>query len=130
MLRVSPHGDEVWVLTASGRNVVLDARTLRKRHDQPLGSEPVTTAWSPDGRYNFTTQFGEDWVAIADARTYRLIKRLQIGPMGANVSFRPDGKFGYIAVTGADRIAVVDMASLEVAQLLRTGKMPMGLIVL
>jgi hypothetical protein len=31
MLRVSPDGREVWVQTASGTNVVLDARTLERR---------------------------------------------------------------------------------------------------
>lgn len=130
MLRVSPSGREVWVQTAGGKNVVLDAHTLQKRHDERLGQLPVTTAWSPDGRYNFTTQLGEDWVAVSDARTYRLIKRLEVGPVGANVSFRPDGKFGYVAVSGTDKVAVVDMESLDVAVHLPTGKMPMGLIVL
>jgi DNA-binding beta-propeller fold protein YncE len=90
MLRASPDGREVWVQTASGSNVVLDARTLETLHTEELGEQPVTTAWSPDGRYNFVTHFADDWVAIMDPQSGKLVKRLEVGQNGANVSFRPD----------------------------------------
>ncbi len=72
MLRVSPNGREVWVQTASGSNVVLDAQTLETLHTEELGKQPVTTAWSPDGRYNFVTHAADTWVAILDPKTGRL----------------------------------------------------------
>lgn len=130
MLRVSPNGSEVWVQTASGSNVVLDAQTLETLHTEELGKQPVTTAWSPDGRYNFVTHAADTWVAILDPKTGRLTKRLEVGANSANVSFRPDGKYGYVAVTGEDTVAVVEMESLEVETLLKVGEEPMGLILL
>jgi len=130
MLRVSPDGREVWVQTASGSNAVLDARTLETLHTEELGEQPVTTAWSPDGRYNFVTHFADDWVAVMDPGNGKLIKRLEVGQNGANVSFRPDGKFGYVALTGENAVAVVEMESLEVETRLTVGEEPMGLIVL
>ena len=130
MLRVSPDGREVWVQTASGSNVVLDAQTLETLHTEELGEQPVTTAWSPDGRYNFVTHFADSWVAVMDPKSGKLIKRLEVGQGGANVSFRPDGKFGYVAVTEENTVAVVQMESLEVENQLEVGEGPMGLIVL
>ncbi len=130
MLRVSPGGREVWVQTAFGSNVVLDARTLEVQHTEPVGSQPVTTAWSPDGRYNFVTHADESWLAVMDPETGRLIKRLEVGHNNANVSFRPDGRYGYVAITGEDAVAVVEMESIEVETRLRVGGEPMGLIVL
>jgi DNA-binding beta-propeller fold protein YncE len=130
MLRVSPSGREVWVQTASGTNVVLDARTLDELHTEQVGRAPVTTAFSPDGRYNFVSMGGESYVAVLNPQTGRLIRRLEVGQNNANVSFRPDGKFGYVAVTGEDAVAVVEMESLEVESRLRAGEGPMGLIVL
>src|SRR5215210_3115549 len=130
MLRASPDGREVWVQTASGSNVVLDAQTLETLYTEELGEQPVTTAWSPDGRYNFVTHFADSWVAVMDPKSGKLIKRLEVGQGGANVSFRPDGRFGYVAVTGENTVAVVEMESLEVETKLRTGEEPMGLIVL
>ena len=129
MLRVSPDGKEVWVQTATGSNLVLDAQTLETLHAEELGQEPVTVAFSPDGRYNFVTHFADDWVAIMDPESGKLIKRLEVGQSGANVSFRPDGKFGYVVVTGENTVAVVEMESLEVETKLYTGEEPMGLIV-
>ncbi|MDP9455912.1 MAG: YncE family protein [Actinomycetota bacterium] len=130
MLRASPDGKEVWVQTASGTNVVLDSRTLETLHTEELGEQPVQTAWSPDGRYNFVTHFADDWVAVMDPRSGKLVKRLEVGQNGANVSFRPDGKYGYVAVTGEDAVAVVEMEALEVETRLEVGEAPMGLIVL
>ncbi len=130
MLRVSPDGKVVYVQTASGSNVVLDARTLETLHTEKLGNGPVTTAWSPDGRYNFVTHFNDSWVAVLEPHSGRLTKKLEVGGSSANVSFRPDGAFGYVAVSDQDEVAVVEMESLEVEKRLGTGKEPMGLIVL
>ena len=130
MLRVSPDGKVVYVQTASGSNVVLDARTLEKLHTEEVGGQPVTTAWSPDGRYNFVTHFGDDWIAVLEPRSGKLVKKLEVGGSTANVSFRPDSAFGYVAVTGQNEVAIVEMESLEVEKRLATGKEPMGLIVL
>ncbi len=130
MLRVSPDGKEVWVQTASGSNVVLDSQTLETLHTEELGEQPVTVAFSPDGRYNFVTHFADTWVAVMDLQSGKLVKRLEVGQNGANVSFRPDSRFGYVAVTGENEVAVLEMESLEVETKLRTGEEPMGLIVL
>jgi DNA-binding beta-propeller fold protein YncE len=130
MLRVSPDGKEVWVQTASGTNVVLDARTLERRHTERVGSTPVTTAFSPDGRYNFVSMAGESYVAVLDPQTGKLVKRLEVGQNNANISFRSDGRFGYVAVTGENEVAVVEIESLEVERRLPTGEGPMGLIIL
>ncbi len=130
MLRVSPDGEEVWVQTASGSNVVLDSQTLETLHTEELGEQPVTTAWSPDGRYNFVTHFADTWVAVMDPQSGKLVKRLEVGQNGANVSFRPDGAYGYVAVTGENAVVVIEMESLEVESRLEVGEEPMGLIVL
>ena len=130
MLRVSPDGKEVWVQTATGSNLVLDAQTLETLHTEELGQQPVTVAFSPDGRYNIVTHFADSWVAVMDPQSGKLIKRLEVGQNGANVSFRTDGRFGYVAVTGENTVAVVEMESLEVEKKLHTGESPMGLIVL
>ncbi len=130
MLRVAPGGREVWVQTATGSNVVLDAETLETLHTERVGEQPVTVAWPPGGRYGFVTHFGADWVAVVDAESHRLVKRLDLGGSTANVSFRPDGEYGYVAVTGKNEVAVVDTEALEVEERLAAGKEPMGLIVL
>lgn len=130
MLRASPDGRVVYVQTATGANSVLDAQTLEILHTEELGEQPVTTAWSPEGRYNFVTHFADDWVAVLEPRSGRLIKRIEVGQQGGSISFRPDGAYGYVAVTGEDAVAVVEMESLEVETRLGVGEDPMGLIVL
>ncbi len=130
MLRVSPDGTEVWVLTgAANTNVVLNADDLSVLATEPGGRGPVTNAWTPDRRYSFVTNSGDTIVQVFDARTYKEVKRLNVGQGGSNIGFTQDGRTAFIAVTGANAVAVVDLPQLEVAGQIRAGTQPQGLIV-
>ena len=130
MLRVSPDGKEVWVQTAEANtNVVLDASDLTVLATQPTGKQPLTNAWTPDGRYSLVTNGHDTFAQIFDARTFAEVKRLTIGQGGANIGFSRDGKTAFIAVRGANEVAVIDIASLALASRIRAGTEPQGLIV-
>jgi DNA-binding beta-propeller fold protein YncE len=131
MLRVSPDGQEVWVQTgAANTNVVLNAEDLSTLATEPCGKQPVTNAWSRDGRYSIVTNSGDTFAQVFDAKTRKELKRLTIGQGGANIGFSRDGKTAFIAVSGANAVAVIDVDKLEVRDPIRAGTQPMGLIVL
>ena len=131
MLRVDPRGETVWVQTAvGGTNEVLDANTLGVRDSRKLGKVPVTTAWTPDGRYAYVTHISDDFIAVMDASSYQEIKRIRVGQGVANVAFRPDGRFAYATVRGENKLAVIDTATMETVKSLATGDQPFGLIVM
>ncbi len=69
--------------------MVLDARTLETLHTEQVGNSPVTSAFSPDGRYNFVSMAGESYVAVLDPETGRLIKRLEVGQNNAKKRVAP-----------------------------------------
>ncbi len=130
MLRVSPDGREVWVQTADANtNVVLDARDLTVLATQPTGKQPVTNAWTRDGRYSIVTNGQDTFAQIFDARTFNEVKRLTIGLGGTNIGFSKDGKTAFIAVRGTNEVAVIDIATLALESRLRAGTEPQGLIV-
>jgi DNA-binding beta-propeller fold protein YncE len=130
MLRVSPDGKEVWVQTAeTNRNVVLDASDLSVLSTEPTGKQPVTNAWTRDGRYSVVTNGQDTFAQIFDARTFKEVKRLTIGQGGSNIGFSKDGKTAFIAVRGANDVVVIDVAKLALAGRIRAGTEPQGLIV-
>ena len=130
MLRVSPDGKEVWVQTAEANtNVVLDASDLSVLATQPTGKQPVTNAWTRDGRYSFVTNGQDTFAQIFDARTFNEVKRLTIGLGGTNIGFSKDGKTAFIALRDANAVAVVDMPKLALEGRIAAGKEPQGLIV-
>lgn len=131
MLRVAPDGGSVWVQTAhGGTNDVLDPETLAVRSTQQLGHEPVTNAWTPDGRFVYITHFADDFVAVLDAGTGREVKRIRVGSGLGTVGFRPDGRYAYVTVRGENKVAVIDTARMEVVKELPAGQQPWGLIVM
>ena len=130
MLRVSPDGKEVWVQTADANtNVVLAAADLSVLATRPTGKQPVTNAWTRDGRYSFVTNGQDTFAQIFDARTFKEVKRLTIGVGGTNIGFSKDETTAFIAVRGANEVAVIDLATLTLASRIRAGTEPQGLIV-
>jgi DNA-binding beta-propeller fold protein YncE len=130
MLRVSPDGKEVWVQTADAdTNVVLDAGDLSVLSTERTGRQPVTNAWSRDGRYSIVTNGQDTFAQIFDARTFKEVRRLTIGVGGSNIGFSRDGKTAFISVRYANDVAVVDLEKLTVAGRIKAGLDPQGLIV-
>lgn len=131
MLRVSPDGKQLWVLSVGANtDSLLDPGTLAIEETLPQGKAPVTCAWSPDRRYCLISHDGDPFVMVRDGQTAREIKRIEVGPSSANIGFTPDGKTAYVAVTGNNSVAVIDLASLAVSAHVPTGQQPTGLIVL
>jgi YVTN family beta-propeller protein len=78
---------------------------------------------TPDGRYVFVTNYGNNVVSILDAKTLRPARDLQIGKgrMG-HVAFTRDGRFAYVSNAGDGNLHKVDMQRLEVVKEIPTGK--------
>jgi DNA-binding beta-propeller fold protein YncE len=109
--------------------VVLDASDLSVLSTEPTGKQPVTNAWTRDGRYSIITNGQDTFAQIFDARTFKEVKRLTIGQGGSNIGFSQDGKTAFIAVRGANDVAVIDVAKQVLAGRIRAGTEPQGLIV-
>ena len=131
MLRVSPDGSVVWVLTAGrNTNTVLDVESMETLHSEPLGKGPVQSAFGPPGgQYGLVTHLKETFLMVLDRATGRAVQRIDVGGPQANVSFMPDGATAYVTVTSRNEVVAIDMAELAVVSRIPVGKEPMGLVV-
>ncbi len=130
MLRATPDGKHVWVLTgATNENVVLDAETLQTVATIPTGRGPVESAFGPaGGRFGLVAQLQETWVLAIDRATLKPAAKIELGGSQSNVSFTPDGKRAFVTVTSANEVAAIDLATLEVTGRVKTGSQPMGIV--
>ncbi|MCC6315091.1 MAG: YncE family protein [Thermomicrobiales bacterium] len=131
MLRVSPDGSVVWVLTAgTSANVVLDAETMATLHSEPVGRGPVQSAFNPaGGRYGLITHLEETFVVALDRTTGQVAQRIEVGGPQANASFMPDGAVAYVTAPGRNEVVAIDMAELAVVGRIAAGGGPTGLVV-
>jgi DNA-binding beta-propeller fold protein YncE len=132
MLRVSPDGKMLWILTAAAAtNVVLDVEQMKSQHVEAIGKGPVQSAFRPSGRrYAPLTHLEETFVLVLEQATGKAVQRIDVGGPQAIASFLPDGSLAYLTVTGRNEIVAVDMRELSVVARIPTGKEPMGLILL
>ena len=130
MLRVTPDGKHLWVLTgATSENVVLDPESLKTVATIPSGRGPVESAFGPSGgRYGLVAQLQETWVLAIDRATLKPAAKIEVAGSQANISFAPDGRRAFVTVTSANDVAVIDMATLEVMGRIKTGGQPMGIV--
>ena len=96
----------------------------------PEGWDPVTNAFTPDGRFSYVTHFEDNFVSVIDTQTFQEVKRIVLAPKLGNVTFRPDGRYAYVSVISANVVAVIDTATYQVVKRIPVGKEPWGLIVL
>lgn len=130
MLRVTPDGKHLWVLTgATSENVILDPESLKTVATIPTGRGPVESAFGPSGgRYGLVAQLQETWVLAIDRTTLKPAAKIEVGGSQANISFAPDGRRAFVTVTSANDVAVIDMATLDVMGRIKTGGQPMGIV--
>jgi YVTN family beta-propeller protein len=132
MLRVSPDGKVLWVLTAgTATNVVLDVEQMKTQHTEATGQGPVQSAFGPPGSpYGLIMHLEETFVLVIERETAAVVQRIDVGGPQANASFLPDGSLAYVTVTGRNEVVAVDMRELAVVARISTGDQPMGLVLL
>lgn len=110
-------GTEVVAIDSASKK--LTARTSTK-------STGIGHAYNtPDGRYAFITNYGNNVVTVLDARTLQPVKDLTIGKgrMG-HVTFTRDSRFAYVSNAGDGNLHKVDLGTLSVVKEIRTGDAP------
>ena len=132
MLRVSPDGKSLWVLTAAtATNVMLDVEQMKTQYSESTGKGPVQAAFGPPGSpYGLITHLEETFVLVLEQATSKIVQRIDVGGPQANVSFLPDGSLAYVTVTGRNEVVAIDMRELAVVARIPTSEKPMGLVLL
>ncbi len=113
-LAISPLDGSVWVANPdSGSISVLDAASLEKTAEIPVGQTPWSVAMAVDGRRVFVLDRAAGTLVVIDGLAKRVQASLPVGPEPASLALTPSGSRAYISLTTSDQVAVFDTASLE-----------------
>ena len=83
----------------------------------PVGLHPAHVVQTPDGRFAYVTNGGDDTVSVIDAAAQRVVATIAVGRFPHGIRFSPDGKQAYVANLKGGTVSVIDIASrTEVAQ--------------
>jgi YVTN family beta-propeller protein len=81
-----------------------------------IGRAPHEGFFSPDGRYLWVAERGQDTVAIIDWRKGQVVNRIISEDGPSKVVFSPDGRRAYVNHLRADALDVIDVASQKIIQ--------------
>ncbi|GAB3742732.1 hypothetical protein GCM10027598_74990 [Amycolatopsis oliviviridis] len=85
---------------------MVDLRAGRVIGAVPVGSNPTSTAVSPDGSLVYVTNYESHDVSVIDARVNEVVARLDVGRQPSGVAFGGRGDRVYVTNTGDDDSAV------------------------
>lgn len=131
---VSPDGTRV-VVCNFGRpdhdNVyVYDALTLERTGAVHFEGNAVESAFSPDGRTLYVSNFRRHVLEVIDFTTLEVRGEVAVGGHPKTIAVSRDGATVYVANYFGESISVVDAAELREVRRLRTGERPRGMGVL
>ena len=86
----------------------------------PVGDEPHNVAVTPDGRWIFVTNYGEDTVSVIDGRTLTPVRKITVGRAPTRAGVTPDGRFLLVNTEKANQTAVIDVAQMQVVHTMRS----------
>ena len=110
---------------------VIDGSNYKVVATVPVGTSPAGVVVSPDGRYAYIAEGGDDAVSVLDTGTRTIATTVALpagsGPRG--VALSPRGEFLYVADGGSNRVSVVDTRTTRVVASVPVGTQPVSVAV-
>ena len=147
-VQVSPDGKSAWVTNNGGPDVddapshqamdkgrhsatakigavwVIDTNSDSVIAKVPVGLHPAHVVLTPDGRFAYVTNGGDDSVSIVDTATRRLVATTRVGRFPHGIRFTANGKQAYVANLKSGTISILDVATQKEIEQIPVGKGP------
>ena len=105
----------VWVIDAGSDAVIAKV---------PVGLHPAHVVMTPDGRFAYVTNGGDNTVSVIDASVQRVVATIPVGKFPHGIRFSPDGRQAYVANLKGGTVSVIDTASQKEIARIPAGKGP------
>jgi len=105
----------VWVIDTSTDAVVAKV---------PVGAHPAHVVVSPDGRFAYVANGGDNTVTVIDTVTRSPVATISVGQSPHGLRISPDGKEVYVANLKGGTVSVIDTASQKEVAQVPAGKGP------
>jgi hyaluronoglucosaminidase len=131
---VNPDGTRVVVCNFGRPDVdnvfVYDALTLDQVATVSFEGNAVESAWSPDGRVLYVSNFRRHMVEVIDTSDWHVTAEIAVGTNPKTIAVSRDGNTLYVANYFNHSVSVVDVRARRELRRLRTGERPRGMAVL
>lgn len=106
---------EVWAIDTATDTVVARVR---------VGKHPAHVVLTPDGRFAYVTNGGENTVSVVDTAARRAEATILVGAYPHGIRISPDGKEAYVANVKGGTVSVIDTEARREVAKIPVGKGP------
>lgn len=111
-------------MVTGGAVWAIDTRSDTVTAKVPVGMHPAHVVVSPDGRFAYVTNGGDDTVSVIDTLAQRAVATIPVGNYPHGLRISPDGKQAYVANLKGGTVSVIDTASRKELARVPVGKGP------
>src|SRR3970040_1301623 len=108
-------GGEVWAIDTASHAVVAKI---------PVGKHPAHVVLTPDGRFAYVTNGGEDTVSAVDIEARKVVATIAVGAYPHGIRVSPSGQEAYVANLKGGSVSVIDIRSQKEVAQIPVGKGP------
>ncbi len=143
-VQVAPDGRQVWVtnngepakaahnmpksehgaMAGSGEIWAIDTTTDAVAAKVPVGMHPAHVVVTPDGRFAYVANGGENTVSVVDISARRVVDTIPVGASPHGMRISSDGKQAWVANLKGGTISVIDTAVRKETLQIAVGKGP------
>jgi YVTN family beta-propeller protein len=108
-------GGEVWAIDTASHAVVAKI---------PVGKHPAHVVLTPDGRFAYVTNGGEDTVSAVDIEARKVVATIPVGAYPHGIRVSPNGQEAYVANLKGGSVSVIDIRENKEVARIPVGKGP------
>lgn len=111
-------------MTTPGEVWAIDTATDTVVGKVPVGKHPAHVVVSPDGRWVYVTNGGDNAVSVVDAAAMKEVATIATGAFPHGIRLSPDGRQAYVANLKGGTVSVIDTASRQQVASIPVGRGP------
>lgn len=111
-------------MDTSGEVWAIDTATDTVVGKVPVGRHPAHVVVSPDGRWVYVTNGGDNTVSVVDAVAMKAVTTIATGAFPHGIRLSPDGRQAYVANLKGGTVSVIDTASRQAVASIPVGRGP------
>jgi YVTN family beta-propeller protein len=140
-VQVSPDGKLAWVtnngerghgmgksgheaMTSGGEVWAIDTESYAVVAQVPVGKHPAHVVLTPDGRFAYVTNGGENTVSVVDTEARKVVATIPVGAYPHGIRISPSGHEAYVANLKGGTVSVIDTRERKEMMQIAVGKGP------
>lgn len=89
----------------------LETARNRVRSSIEVGSNPISVAYTPDGKFVYVVNVASNFISVIDVESKNVIAEIPMKNQPYDIAITPDGKYGYVVNLFEKNILIIDIAT-------------------